>query len=144
MTLNVFIGRRVPKSWFRRTATKIQGFMSFQENLWIIIKQSMNMAKKKANASGNIKWFIMYDKETEDMNYNIEWIKNIIQGDKDGEKEEYEQSLKLYAPFSKLFKKEMPKDENMTKHFKTKLINQGKVEEAYKAGYGSINDNNLK
>ena len=82
MTILVNIGRRVPKSWFKRQAGKLAGFVSFQENLWIIIKQSMSMAKKKANASGKISFVMTMDIESEDLNYNLEWIKIVIQGNK--------------------------------------------------------------
>jgi hypothetical protein len=59
------------------------------------------------------------------------------------EKEEYEDTIKMYSPLNKVFKKEMPKNEEMKKHFKSKILSAEKVEEAYKEGYGAIDDNNL-
>ena len=79
----------------------------------------------------------------EDLHNQIEWIKIIIQGTEEQEKEEYEEALQLYQPLNKLFKKELPKDDNMAKHFKSKVLSQVKVDDAYKKGYGAINDNNL-
>ena len=117
--------------------------MSFQENIWLMIKQSMGIAKRKANASGKMKYVMTLDKESEDLNYNIEWLKIIIQGPKDLEQEEYDEALKMYSPLNKIFKKEMPKDDNMKKHFRSKIMSSHKVEEAYKQGYGSMNDNNM-
>jgi len=143
MTVLVNIGRRVPKSWFRRQGKKVAGFVSFQENLWIIIKESLNMAKRKANASGKIKFVMTNHTENEDLNYQIQWMKIIIQGTKEQEKEEYDEAMQMYQPLNKIFKKEMPKDERMKKHFKTKVLSSTKVDEAYKKGYGAINDNNL-
>ena len=143
MTVLIKIGRRVPKSWFRRQGYKIAGFISFQENLWIIIKQSLNMAKKKANASGNIKFVMTHETENEDLNYQIDWIKIIIQGTKEQEKEEHDEANQLYESFNKIFKKDIPKDERMKKHLKSKLLSTVEVEEAYKKGYGAINNNNL-
>jgi len=143
MTVLVHIGRRVPKSWARRTAQKVKGLISFQENLWLIIKQSLSMAKKKANQSKEIKFVMTTDKENEDMHYQIEWIKVVIQGNKEQEKEEYDEAMGLYKNFGKLLNKEIPKDENMKKHLKTKILSSAKVEEAYKKGYGSISDKNI-
>jgi len=137
MTVVVHIGRRVPRGWFKRTATKAKGLLSFQENIWLIIKQSMSMAKKKANASGKIKFVITNDNEIEDLNYMIEWMVIIIQGNEEQEKEEYEEANEMYSTLGTLFKKDMPKDERLQKHFKTKILNSSKVEEAYQKGYGA-------
>lgn len=137
------IGRRVPKSWFRRQGDRIKGFLSFQENLWIMITQSLRLAKKKANASGNIKFVLTMEHEVEDLNYEIQWLKVVIQGTKEQEKEEYDDTMKLYGPLSKVFKRELVVDERMKKHFKSKILSPSKIEEAYKEGYGAIGDNNL-
>lgn len=143
MTCIIMIGRRVPKSWFRRQANRVGGLISFQENLWMIIKQSLNMAKKKANASGKLKFIITHINESEDMNYDIQWLKVMIQGNHDQEKEEYEEAMQMYGPLGKILKKQMPTDDRMKKHFKTKILNGTKVEEAYEKGYGSLTDNNI-
>lgn len=143
MTVLVHIGRRIPRNWFKRVGRTAAGFISFQENIWIIIKQSMNLAKRKANESGKINFNMTYDDEIEDLNYKIQWMKIIIQGTEEQEKEEYEDSMKLYSPLNKIFKKEMPKNESMSKHFKTKILSSAKVEEAYKQGYGATSDSNV-
>jgi len=143
MTVLVHIGRRVPRNWFKRVGRTAAGFISFQENLWVIIKQSMNLAKRRANESGKIKFVLTHEEEEEDLNYKLQWIKVVIQGTEEQEKEEYEDSMKLYLPLNKVFKKEMPKNENMGKHFKTKILSSAKVEEAYKEGYGAAQDNNV-
>ncbi len=143
MSVIVHIGRRVPKSWFRRVANKIGGLISFQENLWLMIKHSMAMAKRKANAAGTIKFVMTQDKEDEDMNYYLEWIKIIIQGDEKQEEEEYNEAMQMYQSIGGLLKREFPKDERLTRHFKTKILSGVKIEEAYKEGYGATKDNNL-
>ena len=144
MTLIVNIGRRVPKSFFRRTVKRIGGLISFQENIWLMISQSLNLAKKKANAAGTLKFVLTKEREVEDMNYFIEWIKIVIQGTEEQEKDEYEDTMQMYKQFNKVFKKtEMPKDERFSKHFKTKILSSAQVQEAYKKGYGAIEDNNL-
>jgi len=144
ITLKILIGRRLPKSWFRRTAKTIGGLISFQENIWIMINQSLSLAKKKANADGRLKFVMSKDRESEDLHYYIEWLKIIIQGNEEQEKEEYEETMQLYGPLNKvLTKKEIPKDERLSKHFKTKILSTAQVEQAYKKGYGAIQDNNL-
>lgn len=105
-----------------------------------MIKQSMQLGKRKCNASGKGKWIMTFDKEIEDLNYQIEWIKIIIQGPEEFEKEEYNDALKMYEPFNTVFKKEMPKDDRLKSHFKTKILSSAKVDEAYKKGYGVLNE----
>jgi len=141
----VHIGRRRPRSWFRRQAATVRGLISFQENIWQMIVQSMNMGKRKCNASGKGVWITEKDRETEDMHYEIEWLKIKIRGSEAFEKEEYEDALKLYKPFGKLFKKEFDVGTSnpLKKQFKTKLLSQAKVNEAYKEGYGALGDNNI-
>lgn len=143
MTVLLNVGRRIPRSWFRQAAHKAKGFMSFQENIWLIVKQSMNMAKRKANASGKLKFNIVYDKEIEDLNYEIEWMKIIIQGTKEQEKEEFEEAMMMYQPLGNILKKEIPKNDNMKKHLKSRVLSPIKVEEAYNKGFGSMSDNNI-
>jgi len=143
MTLVVHVGRRVPRAWFKRQANKVKGLITFQEHLWTMIKQSLSLAKRKANESGKITFVLTTDREDEDMNYQIEWLKVTIQGTPEQEKEEHEDTLKLYGPLNKVFKKDIPKDNNMSKHFKSKLLSPAKIDEAYKKGYGSIGEDNI-
>lgn len=138
------IGRRVPRSWFRRQANRAKGLITFQENIWIMIKNSLNMAKRKANASGKIKFHMTTDHEIEDMNYEFEWIKLIIQGTKEAEEDEYKDTMKLYDKMSKVFKKELPQDDRLGKYFtKSKILNKAQIDEAYKKGYGSVSSDNI-
>lgn len=143
MTVICYFGRRVPKSWFRRQANKAKGLISFQENLWIMIKQSVNLAKKKANASGKLTYVVSFEKESEDLHYELEWIKVIIKGSKEIEEDEHKDCLKMYDKFSNVLKKDIPEDERMKSHFKSKILSTKKVKEAYNKGYGAVSDNNL-
>lgn len=143
MTVIIHIGRRVPQRWFSRQAQQIAGFISFQENIWRMIEQSMHLAKKKANAAGTLKFVLTKEKETEDLHYYLEWIKIIIQGTKEQELEEYTEAMQMYQPFNRIFKKEMPKNDNMSKYFKSKVLSGMKVKEAYDKGFGSVKDNNI-
>lgn len=108
-----------------------------------MISQSFSKAKKKANSDGRMKFVMETDIESEDMHYQIEWIKMIIQGNEAMEKGEYEDCLKFYDKLSISFKKDFPVDNNLAKHFKSKMMNSVKIEEAYKKGYGSMGNNNI-
>lgn len=145
MVVVINIGRRIPRKWFKRQASKVRGLMSFQENIWQIIKSSMSMGMRKCNASGKGKWIQTKDNEVEDLHYEIEWIKILIEGNREFEKEEYEDALNLYKSFGNIFKKELdiPENNPFKKQLKSKVLSQGKINEAYKKGYGSVSDNNI-
>ncbi len=143
MTLRICIGRRVPKSWFRRSVSKAQGLLSFQQNIWMMISQSMSLAKRQANQSGTLKWVQTKEVESEDLNYNIEWIKIIIQGTEAQEQEEKEEFEQLYKPLGKHFKGNIKKDDRFAKHFKSKLLNPAQIEESYKVGVENMGEDDV-
>ena len=137
MTVKVHIGRRIPKNWFKRTASKVKGLLSFQENMWQIIKQSMDLAKKRAKADGRLIWNTKKDFEPEDLHWQIEWYITEVQGTKEMEEEEYKEALSLYDNLGKHFNKEFPTDNNLSKFFNTKVLSQDKLKDAYDKGYGA-------
>jgi len=143
MTVVLYVGRRIPKAWFKRQMSRAAGLVTFSENIWIMIGQAFSLAKRKCNQSGKGEWIQTKETESEDLHYNIEWIKILIRGTPEFEKEEYEEAKRLYAPFEKHFKKEFKTDINLKKHFKSKVLNAAKVEDAYKKGYGSVGDSNI-
>lgn len=143
MTVVIHIGRRVPRKWFKRTATKLKGIITFQEHMWTIIKQSMSLAKRKASADGRLKFVIKSDKEIEDIEYQIEWMIITIQGTKKQEEEEYNEAKAMYSSLGTVLKKEMPSSDKMKEHFKSRVLASAKVQDAYKQGYGAMEDNNI-
>lgn len=145
MTVIVMVGRRVPKSWYRAGVQKIKGIFSFQEHIWSIISQSFNLAKRKANASNSGINFVVHrpHREDEDLNYQLEWIKVIIQGTREQEEEEYNEAMSMYLQFNKILKKESFKGEEMTKYFGTAMLSPTQLNEAYEKGYGAVGDNNI-
>ena len=143
MTVIINIGRRLPKSWCRRLVHKTKGFVSFQENIWIMINQSLNLAKKKAVKDGRLTFIIKKDKESEDLNYEINWTTVIIRGTEEQEREEYEESLQLYKQLKNVFKKDIPQNDYMKTHFKSKILSSDKIEDAYSKGYGAMSDSNI-
>ena len=143
MTVVISIGRRVPQKWFRRQVAKAKGIISFQEHIWLIIKQSMQMAKRKASADGRLTFVITMEKEKEDMYYFIEWLKVTIQGTEEQEAEEHEEAMAMYSSLGQVLKKELPDNAQMKKHFKTKILTTSKVKEAYEKGYGASTNENI-
>ena len=143
ITVVLYVGRRTPKNWFKRQMSRAAGLISFQENMFQMLKQAFSLAKRKCNQSGKGEWIQTKEIESEDLHYNIEWIKILIRGTEEFEKEEYEEAQRLYEPFNKHFKKDFKVDDSMKKHFKSKVLNAVKVEDAYKKGYGCLGDNNL-
>jgi hypothetical protein len=123
---------------------KVQSVLTFQEHLWSMINQAFYMMKKKANNSNTgVKVVIIKDREIENLNYELEWLKITIQGNEEQELEEYNESQNLYKQFSRVFKKEIPTDDRLKEVFKTKVLSNEKIMDAYKTGYGSISDNNI-
>ena len=144
MSLIITCGRRTPRSWFRKGINTVQNVLSFQSHLWSMIEQAFSLMKKKANNSNTgVKVVITKHKEIENLNYEIEWMKIILQGNEEQELEEYNVSQNLYKSFSKVFKKEISTDERLSQVFKTKFLSSEKVMDAYKNGYGSVSDNNI-
>jgi len=143
MTVLIHIGRRVPRNWYKRTASKVKGLITFQENIWHIINQSLSLSKRKAVADGRMKFIITRETENEDIHYMIEWRKITIQGTPEMEEDEYNDALKLYDKIRKKFKKDYDVDERLSKHFNSKILNSIKVDEAYKKGFGVLEHNNI-
>jgi hypothetical protein len=103
----------------------------------------MNLAKRKANEANTLDFVLTKKKESEDLHYDLEWIEVIIKGTKEQEEEEYKEANGFYENLGKLFKKDMPKDLNMEKHFKTELLSTAQVSEAYKKGYGAAKNTTI-
>lgn len=138
MTVKIHIGRRVPKNWFKRTASKVKGLITFQENMWQMIMQSMAIAKRRAKEDGRLIWNAHKEFEPESLQYQLEWYIIEIQGTKEMEEEEYKEAMMLYDTMDKHLKKDFPTDDNLSKFFKTNKLTQDKVKEAYDKGYGAV------
>jgi len=143
MTVIIKVGRRVPKSWFRRKAQKVKELITFQENIWQMLSQSLSKAKKSADKHGGLKFMIERKIESEDIHYNLEWRIVTIQGTEKEEEEEYNESLGLYDKLGKQFKKDYDVDTRMSKIFNSKILGPAKIKEAYDKGYGSVSDKSI-
>jgi hypothetical protein len=151
MTVTLKFGRRVPQSWFKRQVFKVQGLLTFQENLWQMLLQSFRMARRKALAESKppIQFVITQDKERESLNYFLEWMTITIQGLPEQEKEEYEEGLRIYDGMTRYFKKNGGKDldytgnEQLKELFKTKMLDPKQLEKAIEAGKQNVSENNI-
>ena len=143
MTVEFHVGRRVPRNWYKRTASKIKGLLTYQENIWQIICSSLSKAMKKANSHGGIVFKMSKETEPEDLHYQLEWRKIKIVSTPEMEEDEYNDILNMYKKLGKVMKKDFDKDDRMSKHFKTKILTSRQVSEAYTKGYGAIEDNNI-
>ena len=144
MTVIIKIGRRVSKNWTKRMTDKGLGLINFQTNLWVIISQSLQLAKRKANESNTLEFVLTKKTESEDMFYNIEWQEIIIRGNLEQEKEEHKEAMGLYDNLGKIVKKDVTlKDDSLAAHFKTKELSAEAVQDAYKKGYGASQDSTI-
>jgi hypothetical protein len=144
MTIIIMLGRRVATNWLRRQTNRVAGLISFKENLWVMIKQSLYYAKRRANKESTIIFNIIPLVESESLQSRLEWLKVVLQGTKEEEESEYKDAQDFYKPFGKLFKKNADTSEaEKTNFFRSKFLNTVKVDEAYKKGYGSISDRNI-
>jgi hypothetical protein len=143
MVLHIKFGRRIPRNWFRRQANVVVGMISFQENLWQMIKQSINLAKRKAQQESDIIFLTKTEYEKENINSQLEWFIITIQGNEQQEADEYKDIQNFYKPFGKVFKKDFEINKEMSKMFNTKILSMEKLNEAYKQGYGSMSDKNI-
>lgn len=144
MTVIIKIGRRISKNWTKRLTDKGLGLINFQTNLWVIISQSLQLAKRKANESKTLEFVLTKKIESEDLYYNLEWQEIIIRGTKEQEQEEYKEAMGLYDTLGKIVKKDVTlKDDNLAAHFKTKELSAEAVQDAYKKGYGASQDSTI-
>lgn len=147
MTLIVKVGRRLPKTWFRRGVQKISRILNFQDHIWMIIKNSFKQAQKKCKkAKPHMVFEIIKDKENESINYTLEWVTVVIQGTEAEEEDEYNDMLSFYKPLGKLFDKEklFKKDKTLMSQFKSKIVNTETIERMYKQGYDSTSENSIQ
>lgn len=146
MTLKIMVGRKTAKNWFRRQAHAVSGMISFQQNIWLMVKQSFSQAKKVANKQNPQLLFHIEDiNENIDLTTKFEWIKIIIQGTREEEQSEYDDMQNFYKPLGKLLKKNVSDMETTEKpnFFKSSILNAASVDDAYKKGYGSVSDKNI-
>jgi len=148
MTIYFDVGRRLPRNWFKRGLQKMSDILAFQEHLWYIIGSSIKLAKKKAKkAKSNIVFIIEKERESEDINYMIEWIRVQIKGTPEEEEGEYKDILKFYDPLNKIFDKKQFKNktpDGFKAMFKSKVVDISTIEKMYEKGLDETGANTMQ
>lgn len=153
MTLVVRVGRRVPKSFMNKSLQKIKQYMNFQEELWLILKRSFNISRKKfqngkMSPEGRMDTYdIKEEREDEDNEHEIQWLVMTIQGDQQCEKAEHDEAMSMYKDVKSILRRKpkiMKKEVGMQGWFKSKLVSSEKIEQAYEKGYGAKGDNSIQ
>ena len=145
MTVIVKVGRRVPRNTAQRVWGKIRGLLTFQENIWLIIKDSFNTAKKKASKA-DFSFVVTKDSENEDLHWKIEWIIITINGTRDEELDEYNGAMSMWQDFkkNKMFNRKITDSKKtLGKAFKTDQLTPEQVKKCYEKGYGAVEDNSI-
>jgi hypothetical protein len=119
--------------------------MTYQENIWLIIDRSLVMAKKKCASTPEGGTFIKKNyRDMEDLHYDIEWIEINFIGNPTQEEEEYKEAMEMYNNIGSIFKKtQIPDNPELNKMFNTVRLNKEQLDEAYKAGHGSVADTSI-
>lgn len=143
MTLYINIGRRMPKRGMRRLASRVKGLVSFQENMWNIISESMKKARRAAKRDGRLVFIIERYEEPEDLFYVIQWMRIKIRGTPEQELEEKREAECMYDKLDKHMKSSIDTDENFSKQFKSKRLPTYKLKEAYEKGFGAVKNKDI-
>lgn len=149
MTLLIKIGRKIPKGWMQRQLATVRSLMTFQENLWWMIRRSMSLARRKAQESDTGVMFYITDEEenlADDPRFKLQWIIVTVQGTKEQELAEHADALKMYEPFGRVMK---GSDEfSIASDFServaaSKFLTGKQLDEVYEHGYKHVSDSNM-
>lgn len=140
MVVIIKFGRRIPHQWFKRGIAKIGGLLTFQENMWIMICQSIKLAKRKAVRSHTLQFVTERKEEQEDLNYDLEWLIVTIKGTEKQEQDEYMEAMQIYTGLDRLMKpiSDKNKDERMSKVFKSMHMTPEQFGKAYSEGLTNV------
>ena len=150
MVVTIKIGRRVPRNFFKGMAYKAGGFLTFQENIWIIIGRALQMSKNLCDSKPEEQVQItIQNKEEEDgLHYKFQWkIVTISSIFPEKEKEEYEIFMTLYEKLGAtktLMNKQIDTTPEFSKVLTTsKVMTEKQWNEAKEAGYGAMNNKDM-
>jgi hypothetical protein len=150
MVVTIKIGRRVPRSFFKGVAYKAGGFLTFQENIWIIIGRSLQMAKNmcELKPEEQVQMTIQSKEEEDGLHYKFQWkIVTISSIFPEKEKEEYDVFMTLYeklGAIKNLMSKKVDTNPEFSQVLKTsKVMTEKQWEEAKEAGYGAMNNKDI-
>jgi hypothetical protein len=150
MVVIIKIGRRVPRSFFKGVAYKAGGFLTFQENIWLIINRALQMSKNMCDSKPEeqVQITIQGKEEDDGLHYKFQWkIMTISSIFPEKEKEEYEIFMTLYermGAIKALMNKKIDTNPEFSKSLvNSKVMTEKQWEAAKEAGYGAMNNKDI-
>lgn len=150
MVVIIKIGRRIPRSFFKSAIYRTAGFLTFQENIWLIISRALQMSKNMCDSKPEeeVQMTIQNKDEDDGLHYKFQWkIVTISSIFPDKEKEEYDVFMTLYekvGAIKGILTKKIDANPEFSKPLKgSKVLNEVKWEEARKAGFGAMNNKDI-
>jgi len=150
MVVIIKIGRRIPVNFLKGLAYKTSGFLTFQENIWLIICRALQMSKNMADAKPEeqVTITIQNKEERDGIHYKFQWkIVTISSIFPEKEKEEYDVFMNLYDKISAIknvLGKTVDAHTDFSKTLKgSKVMSEKQWEEAKTAGYGAMENKDI-
>lgn len=150
MVVTIKIGRRVPRTFFKGAAYRAAGFLTFQENIWLIISRALQMSKNMCDSKPEeqVQMTIQNKEEDDGIHYKFQWkIVTISSIFPDKEKEEYEVFLTLYeriGAIKSLLGKKVDTNPDFSKVLKhSKVMTEAQWDKAKDAGYGAMKNKDI-
>ena len=150
MVVIIKIGRRIPRGFFAGTAHRAAGFLTFQENIWLIISRSLQMAKNACDAKPEeeVLMTIQNKEEQDGLHYKFQWkiitISSIFPAK---EQEEYDQFMLLYTKLNvikNMLDKQLEASPEYSAAMKdSKVLSEEQFNEAKHAGYGALHNKDI-
>ena len=153
MTVTFTVGRRVPKNFFRQAVSRAAKFLTFQENMWILIGQAFKMSKKDCQKEcPNVKMTITpKDEPDKDPKWKWEWKIIEITSPIVEDEELYRDKLATFYENTGAIRKALEKieaakadysalreDKNIPE--KSKVMSAEQFRKARDAGFGAMKD----
>ena len=150
MVVIIKIGRRIPRSFFKSAIYRTAGFLTFQENIWLIIGRALQMSKNMCDKKPEeeVQMTIQNKEEPDGLHYKFQWkIVTISSLFPEKEKEEYDVFMTLYekvGAIKNVLNKKIDANPEFSQVLKgSKVLNEKQWEEAKKAGYGAMNSKDI-
>jgi hypothetical protein len=150
MVVTIKIGRRVPRTFFKGVAYRAAGFLTFQENIWLIISRALQMSKNMCDnkPEEQVQMTIQNKEENDGLHYKFQWkIVTISSIFPEKEKEEYDVFMTLYekiGAIKSLLNKKIDANPEFSRTLKdSKVMTETQWEDAKKAGYGALKNKDI-
>lgn len=150
MVVIIKIGRRIPRGFFKSAAHRTAGFLTFQENMWLIISRALQMAKNGCDAKPEeqVTMTLQNKDENDGLHYKFQWkivtISSIFPAK---EQEEYDQFMTLYSKIGSIKQILDLKLTSNPEYSKTmdnsKVLSAAQFDEAKRAGYGALHNKDI-